>query len=45
MIEYMCVVCGHVHDPETEGDWDTLPDDFLCPECGVDKTGYERIEI
>jgi rubredoxin len=30
-----------VHDEATEGFWDTLPDDFECPECGVGKEDYE----
>ena len=42
-MEYVCVCCGHVHDEATEGKWDELPDDFLCPECGVDKSGYELL--
>lgn len=41
--EYMCVVCGHLHDEATEGAWDTLPVDFECPECGVGKSDYEEI--
>jgi rubredoxin len=39
-MDKVCVVCGHVHDPETEGAWDTLPDTFECPECGVGKEDY-----
>ena len=39
--DYVCVVCGHVHDELTEGKWEDLPEAFLCPECGVDKSGYE----
>jgi rubredoxin len=39
----VCVVCGHVHDPKTEGNWWELPADFVCPECGVGKDEYELI--
>ena len=39
-MEYVCIVCGHVHDEELEGNWDQLPEDFLCPECGVGKEDY-----
>ena len=39
--DHVCVVCGHIHDEETEGEWNTLPADFLCPECGVGKDEYE----
>jgi len=38
--QHVCVVCGHVHDEATEGKWETLPDDFQCPECGVGKEDY-----
>ena len=24
-----------------EGAWNTLPDDFMCPECGCGKEDYE----
>ena len=38
--QHICVVCGHVHDEVIEGKWETLPDDFQCPECGVGKEDY-----
>lgn len=38
---HVCVVCGHEHDEETEGYWNRLPDDFVCPECGCGKEDYE----
>jgi rubredoxin len=41
--EYVCVVCGHVHDEATEGAWEDLPETFTCPECGVGKNEYEII--
>ena len=43
-MDHVCIVCGHVHDEELEGTWDELPEDFLCPECGVDKNDYVLIE-
>lgn len=36
----VCSVCGHVHDPVTEGNWWELPDDFVCPGCGATKDKY-----
>lgn len=39
-ILHKCVVCGHVHDETIEGKWETLPDDFECPDCGVGKEDY-----
>ena len=38
---YLCL-CGHEHD-ETEGQWETLPEDFECPECGCGKEDYELV--
>ena len=33
---YVCKICGYVH----EGD--TLPEDFVCPLCGVDKDSFSE---
>jgi rubredoxin len=41
--EHVCVVCGHVHDEATEGVWEDLAEDFLCPECGCGKDEYEAM--
>ncbi len=53
MDKYECTVCGYVYDP-TEGDPDNgieagtefedLPDDWVCPECGVGKDEFEPVE-
>jgi len=43
-MDYVCIVCGHVHDEETEGKWEELPEHFTCPECGVLKNDYVVIE-
>jgi rubredoxin len=40
-IIHKCIVCGHIHDESTEGKWETLADDFECPECGCGKEDYE----
>jgi rubredoxin len=40
-MEYVCVICGYIHDEQIEGDWDSLPDNFECPECGCGKEDYE----
>lgn len=39
-MKHICVICNHVHDDDLEGAWETLPDDFLCPECGCGKEDY-----
>lgn len=36
---WRCTVCGHIEYV------DELPDDFVCPICGVGKELFERIEI
>ncbi len=53
MDKYRCMVCGYVYDPEAgdpDGDIETgtsfedLPDDWVCPVCGVGKEEFEKIE-
>ena len=49
MQNYVCDVCGYVYNP-TEGDPENgiqpgtpfmdLPDDWLCPLCGVGKEAF-----
>jgi len=53
MKKYECLACGYIYDPEA-GDPDSdippgtpfedLPDDWVCPECGVGKDKFEPIE-
>lgn len=50
--KYRCKVCGYIYDPE-KGDPDNgiksgtlfkdLPDDWKCPECGVNKDQFEEV--
>jgi len=50
MQKYKCMVCGYVYDPEV-GDPDSgvepgtafkdIPDSWVCPLCGVDKSQFE----
>ena len=49
MKKYICSVCGYDYD-ETAGDpgngvapgtkWEDLPDDWVCPICGADKSMF-----
>ena len=51
MKRYVCDVCGYVYD-EAQGDPDNgiapgtrfedLPDDFVCPLCGVGKDPFSE---
>ncbi|MEW6420018.1 MAG: rubredoxin [Nitrospirota bacterium] len=53
MQRYKCTVCGYVYEPE-KGDPDSgikpgtpfeeLPDDWVCPVCGADKSLFEKEE-
>jgi len=53
MSKWECIVCGWVYD-EAVGDpdsgiaagtrWEDVPDDWLCPDCGVGKEDFEMIE-
>jgi rubredoxin len=50
MQKYICKTCGHIYDPAV-GDpdagieagipFETLPDDWVCPQCGSPKTDFE----
>ncbi len=52
MAKYECSVCGYIYD-EDEGDpdsgvapgtkWNDVPDDWVCPVCGVGKGDFESI--
>jgi len=49
MKRYICEVCGYIYDP-TEGDpdngiepgtaFDDIPEEWVCPLCGVDKNQF-----
>jgi flavin reductase (DIM6/NTAB) family NADH-FMN oxidoreductase RutF/rubredoxin len=51
MDKYVCKVCGYVYDPE-KGDpdggiapgtnFEDIPDDWVCPICGVGKEDFEK---
>lgn len=49
--KYQCDVCGYIYDPEV-GDsiggiepgtsFENLPDYWVCPVCGADKTHFQH---
>jgi len=51
MGKYICMVCSYIYDPQV-GDpvggiaagtsFENLPDDWVCPECGVGKDNFEK---
>ncbi len=52
MAKWECTVCSYIYDP-AEGDatqdvaagtkFEDLPDDWVCPECGVGKDMFEEL--
>lgn len=34
--QYVCEVCGHIHDEAIDGKLENLPKFANCPECGSD---------
>jgi rubredoxin len=52
MEKWKCKVCEYIYDPE-KGDpdsnvppgtsFDDLPDDWVCPLCGVGKDEFEKV--
>ena len=54
MKKWQCIVCGFIYDEEEgleeEGmaagtRWEDIPDDWVCPECGVSKEDFEMEEL
>lgn len=42
--KYRCIVCGYIYDEAQEDiKFADLPDDWVCPVCGVDKSDFEEI--
>jgi rubredoxin len=52
MAKWRCTVCDYIYDP-AQGDpangvepgtaWEDVPDDWLCPVCGVGKDLFEEV--
>ena len=54
MKKWKCIVCGFIYDEAAglpdEGikpgtSWDDIPDDWMCPDCGVGKSDFEMEEV
>ncbi|MFT7128344.1 MAG: rubredoxin-NAD+ reductase [Gammaproteobacteria bacterium] len=54
MSKWECIVCGFIYE-ESKGDpdsgiapgtkWEDIPDDWICPDCGVGKDDFEMIQM
>ena len=53
MEKWECTACGYIYDPE-KGDpengidpgtkFEDLPDDWVCPQCGVSKEFFQKMD-
>ena len=53
MQKYECTACGYIYDPQ-KGDpesgvepgtaFESLPDDWVCPVCGADKSQFVPVD-
>lgn len=53
LMKYVCDVCGYIYDPEL-GDpdggiepgtaFEDIPEDWVCPECGVTKENFSPLD-
>jgi len=45
MKKYVCLICGYVYDEEQEGTkFEDLPEEWVCPLCGVGKDQFKLVE-
>jgi rubredoxin len=51
--KYECVICGFIYDEELglpdDGiapgtKWEDIPDDWECPDCGINKQEFDLLE-
>jgi len=53
MSKWQCIVCSYIYDPidgdpENEidpgTDFEDLPEDWVCPECGAEQDQFEELD-
>jgi len=46
MKKYVCDACGYIYDPMTNDNvaFEDLPEDWVCPECGVGKDLFSPLD-
>ena len=45
MGKYKCLACGYIYDEEKEEiKFEDLPENWVCPLCGVPKSMFEKVE-
>ncbi len=40
MAKWKCAVCGYIHDSQKNGDFEGLPQDWVCPICMAEKSVF-----
>ena len=51
MLKYICTVFGYIYDPDIGDEprikpgtaFEDLPEEWVCPQCGVTKDMFEKI--
>lgn len=44
-MKYKCMACGYIYDDNVEAvKFEDLPEDWVCPLCGVGKDMFEKVE-
>ena len=46
MSRYKCIICGYIYDPAENNnvEFESLADDWTCPDCGAEKAQFELLE-
>lgn len=45
MNKYKCLACGYIYDDAVEAvKFEDLPEDWVCPLCGVPKSSFVKVE-
>lgn len=44
MKQYVCGICGYIHDEAVGGKWENLPADWKCPVCKAGKDAFKPKE-
>ena len=51
--KYMCAICGWIYDEESGSPqdglppgtrWEDVPDTWVCPDCGANKSDFDMLE-
>ena len=44
-MKYICSVCGYIYDESSQAvSFSDLPNEWVCPLCGVGKDMFEKVE-